>query len=927
MGSARRSVVPAKNNKGISHPILSKAATGTTKPGEQSVQYPSVRQNDNRNNSNAKPRCCRSSRPRTELCIEHVSGTKKRRVSPTHLQLVSSKRICYDKEISPDKCLPRPRFSPARGLDVQNRFVTGLFSSTHKRIPQTIPSSGLPGKAAPDVMPTLRAQYGTKSVCVPNKLGSANVKRTRDTHHRLFGRLSPGTPESSSLAVSGNSCAQETTLSRLANKPRQISNDSPTEAHLSGSTVGYVEQRKNLAKRKESQPLFQDLEYSRRRLCRAKRVTEPSRSSQFLEFCGTQRQTSLSSPSRSPECVLQEETQTVFTTKRSIKRSFMVASEQSAVLLDSCATPVTFSRDRCIGPSLGSAVRQSSILRTVDQSGAGSALQSEGTPRCAEGLKSPAHVTESIHGLMAERQQNSGCVCSKRRRNEVIRTHGHNFPNFSFTRISSNSDNRSSLTRQVQQPRRSSVSLPLTSRVAPITCLHRDDIQEIRSPRCRSVCLAKCSCSSQLCVIGSERQSSDSSRRFCSPVELPLSVGFPATLPDSASASAPQSGTRHISSDSPSVESCILEVRPQVQSVGSSVHSTSLRSIPDRHIDRAPAPQRPRNDSRSLEMWGWSENLTSWDDSQLELLLSSWRPSTRKTYKIAWDRWLGWTKIHKLNPFSPSGSNLAKFLADLYIKEKLSYNTILLHKSVVATLCNTELSGHLSSHVLVKHVLKSISLKKPAVHKKMVWNIDILVSFLQNYNIDKNNLFQTSRHCAVLLLLCSGRRVHDLTLLSTDEEHYEKHDDHVILWPNFGSKTDNSDYRQSGWKLLKNSKCNNLDPVFWVNHCNDLLLDKRNAANTTNLFIHLRGPTKAASRTVIGGWVKSLLSEAGIIASPGSIRSAVASKNWADNLPIDEILSRGNWRSGNTFRKFYRREVIQVPAHHSSITSSFVPCD
>lgn len=208
-----------------------------------------------------------------------------------------------------------------------------------------------------------------------------------------------------------------------------------------------------------------------------------------------------------------------------------------------------------------------------------------------------------------------------------------------------------------------------------------------------------------------------------------------------------------------------------------------------------------------MEMWGWSTNLTSWDDSQLDLLLSSWRPSTRKTYKAAWNRWLSWAKVHKLNPFSPSGSSLAKFLADLHIKEKFSYNTILLHKSVVATLCNTELSGQLSSHVLVKHVLKSISLKKPVAHKRSVWNIDVLVSFMEKFDVDENNLFQVSRHTAVLLLLCSGRRVHDLTLLSVDEDHYEKLDSHhVILWPNFGSKTDNSDFRQSGWKLFKKFK-------------------------------------------------------------------------------------------------------------------------
>lgn len=98
----------------------------------------------------------------------------------------------------------------------------------------------------------------------------------------------------------------------------------------------------------------------------------------------------------------------------------------------------------------------------------------------------------------------------------------------------------------------------------------------------------------------------------------------------------------------------------------------------------------------------------------------------------------------------------------------------MLHKSVVSTLCDTELSSHLSSHVLVKHVLKSISLKNPVAHKTAVWNVDVLISFLEKVTIDESNFFETSRHTALLLLSCSGRRVHDLTLLTVDSEHYVK---------------------------------------------------------------------------------------------------------------------------------------------------------
>lgn len=324
-------------------------------------------------------------------------------------------------------------------------------------------------------------------------------------------------------------------------------------------------------------------------------------------------------------------------------------------------------------------------------------------------------------------------------------------------------------------------------------------------------------------------------------------------------------------------------------------------------------------------MWGWSKNLIGWDDSQLNLLKSSWRPSTRKTYKVAWDRWISWNTKHGLNPFQPSGSTLAKFLADLFLKQNLSYNTILVHKSVVSTLCNTELAGYLSSHVLVKHVLKSIALAKPIQHKTLIWNVDALLSFLEKYKVDETNTFSISRHTAVLLLLCSGRRVHDLTLLDVDEEHFVDNNDHIVLWPKFGSKTDNCDFRQSGWKLMSN-QTKNLDPVFWVKCCAKLLRDRRIAAQCTNLFLNLRGEAKAATRTVIGGWIKTLLTEAGILSSPGSIRSAVASKNWADNMPIDEILSRGNWRSGNTFRQFYRREIRTVPIPTNvNVRNSFVP--
>lgn len=68
---------------------------------------------------------------------------------------------------------------------------------------------------------------------------------------------------------------------------------------------------------------------------------------------------------------------------------------------------------------------------------------------------------------------------------------------------------------------------------------------------------------------------------------------------------------------------------------------------------------------------------------------------------------------HNIDPSNPAGSDVARYLSDLHLVYKLSYNTILLHKSAISTLCNAECAGALSSHVLIRHVLKSISIQKP----------------------------------------------------------------------------------------------------------------------------------------------------------------------------------------------------------------------
>lgn len=324
-------------------------------------------------------------------------------------------------------------------------------------------------------------------------------------------------------------------------------------------------------------------------------------------------------------------------------------------------------------------------------------------------------------------------------------------------------------------------------------------------------------------------------------------------------------------------------------------------------------------------MWGWTEMLKGWSHEQKELLQKGWRDSSMKTYKTAWQQWCLWANDNSVNTGQPEGADLARFLLDLYLKRGLAYNTILVYKSAVSTLCDPNKDNRLSSHLLVRQALKSISVSSIKPTKAPIWDTDILVAWLKTNKADTNSLYECSARAAILLLLCSGRRVHDLTLLSVDVNKCIFSENSVIFWPKYGSKTDTVVNRQSGWRIFKNNNCPAIDPIFWIQRVIALSQHRRSSCGVDNLFLSICGKPRSASRTVIAGWIKKILVQAGIKASAGSVRPAVASKSWVQNCSLDEILSRGNWRSENTFLKFYCREIIAPTTMSQSVSNLFIP--
>ncbi|KAI5718653.1 hypothetical protein M8J77_024618 [Diaphorina citri] len=106
-------------------------------------------------------------------------------------------------------------------------------------------------------------------------------------------------------------------------------------------------------------------------------------------------------------------------------------------------------------------------------------------------------------------------------------------------------------------------------------------------------------------------------------------------------------------------------------------------------------------------------------------------------------------------------------------------------------------------HPVFRQILKAISLKRAIglLEKREIWDVSTLISWISDHPPNQDSFFEVARHTAILLLLCSGRRVLDLTLLLSSRDGFQDLGDRAVFWPAFGSKTDTSGHRQSGPSL------------------------------------------------------------------------------------------------------------------------------
>ncbi|CAH0729978.1 unnamed protein product, partial [Brenthis ino] len=228
------------------------------------------------------------------------------------------------------------------------------------------------------------------------------------------------------------------------------------------------------------------------------------------------------------------------------------------------------------------------------------------------------------------------------------------------------------------------------------------------------------------------------------------------------------------------------------------------------------------------------------------------------------------------------------WFSNTVLQETFSNNA---NKACYESVCNQTVAGHdlnnarplgskntaacykRNAQFYLQAISAAIGVAKPkSVRSFVSWDSNVVLEWL-SANSPKDTLFEISRRTATVLLLASGRRVHDLTLLRISKDNYLDNGQNIYLIPAFSSKTDRHDCRQSAWKLSKHPD-KNICPVSLVRCLIEKTKQRRSdIRDLDNLFITISNKVKFASRTVIGNWVRAVLKDSGIDASPGSCRT------------------------------------------------------
>ena len=198
--------------------------------------------------------------------------------------------------------------------------------------------------------------------------------------------------------------------------------------------------------------------------------------------------------------------------------------------------------------------------------------------------------------------------------------------------------------------------------------------------------------------------------------------------------------------------------------------SSTARPSPTQELNNATiqaGPSTPdvgKDDSDGLSIIRKTLKNGGFQDDTINIILASWRPSTKRQYKTYLQKWIQFCNKKTLNPCAAEIRPILAFLTDLYKNRKLHYSALNTARSAISTFMEMVGGKKVGEHFLIVRFMKGVFNHRPSLPRYTeTWDPQQLLGYLRKLSPSKKLSLKLLTYKSVTLLtLLSGQRVDNI---------------------------------------------------------------------------------------------------------------------------------------------------------------------
>ena len=291
----------------------------------------------------------------------------------------------------------------------------------------------------------------------------------------------------------------------------------------------------------------------------------------------------------------------------------------------------------------------------------------------------------------------------------------------------------------------------------------------------------------------------------------------------------------------------------------------------------------------------------------MDLIMTAWRPSTKKLYGTYIKKWLIFCVLGNIDPQGPTIPQACRFLRQLSDKG-FSYAAINAARCALSMILPYNNGVSFGNNPIVCWLLKGCYEKNaPKPRYEQFWDVNKVFSLIKSWGKNKDlSLKKLSLKLAILLLLVSSQRGQTILNLSTENmkvgESVVFRMKILLKHNRLGEPLDTLEFKpfQPSSRLCV------------VRAIKAYLQRTSDFRGHDQLLLSFVRPHLPISRDTLSRWTVTVLKMAGMDVEQyksHSTRGAATSAAYRLGVPLNLILKRASWKSESSFAKYYNKRL------------------